>query len=285
MNQVTKTKIIIFASLGLLTVGVIALWVYFADKRKPVEIVNTNTSLRSQQQSDFTLDDMLQGDDRPEYDKYSYEDFPHPVDTAQSIAAIQEQLRKNSEQPAYTPPPAPPKPVPEDPPAPDPVPEKKRFFSGDKEENTGNTIQCQVMGDQQVSDGHNLKLVLLQELPLDNGITLSKGSVIFGVVKLSQDRIHVSVQSARINNNIYPLDRKVYDQDGMEGISVSLNIKAEVAKEGVGDVVDNLNVSTYDRDLLSQSVSAVGNAAKSVFRRHNNQLVVTVRANYKLLLK
>ena len=35
---------------------------------------------------------------------------------------------------------------------------------------------------------------------------------------------------------------------------------------------------------LSTGVNAVSNAAKSVFRKKNNQIVVTVKSNYKLYL-
>ena len=51
------------------------------------------------------------------------------------------------------------------------------------------------------------------------------------------------------------------------------------------EVVSDMNVTSYGTDVLSTGVNAVSNAAKSVFRKKNNQVVVTVKSNYKLYLK
>lgn len=77
----------------------------------------------------------------------------------------------------------------------------------------------------------------------------------------------------------------MYDQDGLPGIYVPLNIKAEASKEAADEVVGDLNTGIYGTDMLSTGVNAVSNAAKSVFRKKNNQIVVTVKSNYKLYLK
>lgn len=50
-------------------------------------------------------------------------------------------------------------------------------------------------------------------------------------------------------------------------------------------MVSDMNVTSYGTDVLSTGVNAVSNAAKSVFRKKNNQVVVTVKSNYKLYLK
>ena len=89
----------------------------------------------------------------------------------------------------------------------------------------------------------------------------------------------------RVGNSIYELKKTVYDQDGLPGIYVPLNIKAEASKEAADEVVGDLNTGIYGTDMLSTGVNAVSNAAKSVFRKKNNQIVVTVKSNYKLYLK
>ena len=124
----------------------------------------------------------------------------------------------------------------------------------------------------------------MQELSLDNGRTLDRGTALFGVVELKQDRILISIQSVRVGNSIYDL-QTVYDRDGLPGIYVPLNVKAEASKEAAGEVVNDINATTYSSDVLSTGVNAVTNAAKSVFRKRNNQIIVTVKSNYKLYLK
>ena len=94
-----------------------------------------------------------------------------------------------------------------------------------------------------------------------------------------------STRSVRIGNSIYEMQKTVYDRDGLPGIYVPLNIKAEATKEAADEVVSDMNVTSYGTDVLSTGVNAVSNAAKSVFRKKNNQVVVTVKSNYKLYLK
>lgn len=105
------------------------------------------------------------------------------------------------------------------------------------------------------------------------------------LVRLEQDRINISIESVRVGNSIYELKKTVYDQDGLPGIYVPLNIKTEASKEAADEVVGDLNTGIYGTDMLSTGVNAVSNAAKSVFRKKNNQIVVTVKSNYKLYLK
>ena len=140
-------------------------------------------------------------------------------------------------------------------------------------------------GDQKITNGSVIKLVTLQEMQLPGGMVINKGTAVFGVVKLAQDRINITVESVRIGNSIYEMQKTVYDRDGLPGIYVPLNIKAEATKEAADEVVSDMNVTSYGTDVLSTGVNAVSNAAKSVFRKKNNQVVVTVKSNYKLYLK
>lgn len=292
MDRETKAKIILFASLGILVLIIVAVCIAFTGDKSGSQEDTVNTSLRAQEQSDFTLDDMMKANEgRPEYEKFGeYEQLSGEYNQDPEIIALQEQLRQNQTgQPDTVAPPkkrvTPKKKAAKKQPEPELPKKESRFFSSGKEENPGNTIEAIVSGDQKITDGSVIKLVTLHELPLDNGLTLQKGTALFGVVKLEQDRINVSIQSVRINNSIYELKKQVYDRDGLPGIYVPLNIKAEATKEATDEVVGDLNVTPYSADVLSTSVNAVTNAAKSVFRKKNNQIVVTVKSNYKLYLK
>lgn len=300
MEKATKIKVILIASFGLfaLVILTVCLMVTGSDEKKP-EGSDVNTSLRAQTESDFTIDDMMKADGHPDYKEFTEEVYQQPPDTVvysddPEAVALQRQLRENqgrdlSDSTAVRKPPvtrkkkkAKPQPVAltEQPKA-----SGNRFFSGDKQVNRGNTIEAIVSGDQKITGGSVLKLVTLQELSLDNGRTLGRGTALFGVVELKQDRILITIQSVRIGNSIYDLQKTVYDRDGLPGIYVPLNIKAEASKEAAEEVVNGANVTPYNDDVLSTSVNAVSNAAKSVFRKRNNQVIVTVKSNYKLYLK
>lgn len=289
MDKAVKIKIIIFASLGVLVLLVVALFVSSGDKNSVPE-ENVNTSLRAQETADFTLDDMMKSEGEQAHP--DYENFANAEPTAATynedaeVKALQEQLRQNQQPEAPTA--APKKTVKkkEPPEAAATVPAKRsRFFSGEEQAPTGNTIEVIVSGDQQITNGSTIKLITLQEISLSGNIKIKKGTALFGVVELKQDRITVEIQSVRINNSIYDLKKTVYDRDGLPGIYVPLNIKAEAAKEATGAAVADMNVTATGGDILSTGVNAVSSAAKSVFMRKNNQIVVTVKSNYKLYLK
>lgn len=296
MDKATKTKIILFASLGIFVLVVLAVTLMLTgrgDRNREDE--NVNISLRAQQQSDFTLDDMMNTEGRPEYEKFSDEVYRERSGNMYredpEVVALQEQLRENLRADSLKATAAvkkkkiPEKKTEKEPERTEPEKTERRFFSGAEPENKGNTIEAIVSGDQKITDGSVIKLVTLQEMQLADGLVLDKGTALFGVVKLAQDRINIKIESVRIGNSIYEMQKTVYDRDGLPGIYVPLNIKAEATKEAADEVVSDVNVSSYGTDVLSTGVNAVSNAAKSVFRKKNNQVVVTVKSNYKLYLK
>ena len=273
MDKATKTKIILFASLGIFVLVVLAVTLALTGKGdNREEDGSVNTSLRAQQQSDFTLDDMMNTDGRPEYENFTDEVYRERSGAMYredpEVIALQEQLRQNQRADSLkaaaamkrrT---AKARPKKETPKKEEPERTVGRFFSGEEPENKGN-----------------------QEMQLPGGMVINKGTAVFGVVKLAQDRINITVESVRIGNSIYEMQKTVYDRDGLPGIYVPLNIKAEATKEAADEVVSDMNVTSYGTDVLSTGVNAVSNAAKSVFRKKNNQVVVTVKSNYKLYLK
>ena len=294
MDKATKTKIILFASFGLFIFIVVGVCLALnSGGNKQNNDNDVNTSLRAQTESDFTLNDMMKAEGRPDYENFTDEVYQERASTVYSqdpeALALQEQLRQNQmqQQPDSVPKKVRTAKKVKKQKAPEPPPPSKtgRFFSGEKQENKGNTIEAIVSGDQKITNGSVLKLVTLQEIMLDNGLTLGKGTPLFGVVELKQDRIKIKIESVRIGNNIYDLKKTVYDKDGLEGINVPLNIKAEASKEAADQVVSDVNVTPYSTDILSTGVNAVSNAAKSVFRKRNTQIIVTVKSNYKLYLK
>lgn len=295
MDKTTKTKIILFASLGIFVLMVLAVVLALGGSDEKEDLQSADTSLRAQQQSDFTLDDMMQSQTgKPEYESFTdevYRERAQGIYTEDpEVLALQQQLRENQRADSLAA--AKPKtrtvkknpvqPKRQEPEKPKP---ESRFFSGDKEKNTGNTIEAMVSGDQKITSGSVIKLVTLQEMQTPGGLVLGKGTALFGLVKLEKDRINISIESVRVGNSIYELKKTVYDRDGLPGIYVPLNIKAEAGKEAADEVVGDLNTGVYGTDVLSTGVNAVSNAAKSVFRKKNNRIVVTVKSNYKLYLK
>lgn len=100
MDKATKTKIILFASLGIFVLVVLAVTLALTGKGdNREEDGSVNTSLRAQQQSDFTLDDMMNTDGRPEYENFTDEVYRERSGAMYredpEVIALQEQLRQN----------------------------------------------------------------------------------------------------------------------------------------------------------------------------------------------
>ena len=100
MDKTTKTKIILFASLGIFVLVVLAVVLALGGSDEKEDLQSADTSLRAQQQSDFTLDDMC----KPRLASPEYESFTDEVyrERAQGIytedpevLALQQQLREN----------------------------------------------------------------------------------------------------------------------------------------------------------------------------------------------
>lgn len=59
MDKTTKTKIIVFASFGIFVLLVLVIVMALSGSDDDENMQDVNTSLRAQQQSDFTIDDMM----------------------------------------------------------------------------------------------------------------------------------------------------------------------------------------------------------------------------------
>lgn len=243
MDKATKTKIILFASLGIFVLVVLAVTLALTGKGdNREEDGSVNTSLRAQQQSDFTLDDMMNTAGRPEYENFTDEVYRERSGAMYredpEVIALQEQLRQNRRADSVKAAAAmkrrtvKARPKKETPEKKEPERTVGRFFSGEEPENKGNTIEAIVSGDQKITNGSVIKLVTLQEMQLPGGMVINKGTAVFGVVKLAQDRINITVESVRIGNSIYEMQKTVYDRDGLPGIYVTLEHQSGSDKGG-----------------------------------------------------
>lgn len=132
-------------------------------------------------------------------------------------------------------------------------------------------ILVEVDGEQVVKAGHRLRMRFLEDAVI-NGNSYSKSTPIFGFVSFQPNRALIEIE----NINHLPVDLKAYDfQDGSEGIYVENSFRADLRKEVVDDIIQDIDIP---------GVPQVG-GFKKVFQRNNRNIKVTVTNNYKLLLK
>ena len=168
---------------------------------------------------------------------------------------------------------------------PEPVVQKPRgrFFStAGKKANTDNAIAAVVHGNQTVTNGSTLKMHLLQDMSV-NGTVIPKNSFVYGTVSFAGERMTVKISSIRLSNSIYPVNLDVYDRDGIKGIYVPGNIKAEAK----GDMTEAgvSEVTPTGAGIIGSVTRAATSVGKAVFSRKAREQKATVRTNYKIYLQ
>lgn len=329
MEKETKIKIIIFSVIGLLVLVFIFILLSFFSKGKEKE---EQMNLTVQENSDFTLDDMMKVNDNKQYASnqeqssilstrnqrdYDFEGGEGVYQTEdEDIQRLQKALKEdnktqsrpversvNSTVPsktktvaAYTPEPklkdnpkeVQPKSEPTEQPKETPKTEAKktnRFYRASEEKITGNTVSAVVHGEQTITNRGTLKMRLLEDLYTMDGTLIPKDTYVYGVANITQERIIIGIESVRIGKNIYALNRQVFDQDGLKGINVPENLKAEIAKKSSAQALQNADVQTGGGDILSRTANTVTSTAKNLLSKDAQEIKVTIKSNYKIYLK
>ncbi|WP_025843608.1 conjugative transposon protein TraM [Porphyromonas gingivicanis] len=319
IDRANKAKIIIFASMGIAIILVIMLFIFSSSKEDKIEDV----SVRMEEQSDLTIDDILQqqesspsSNDFPallEAERILSEDYVATTED-DDVRRLQEQLRSISRADnSYNPTPdysyqevAPSRPqkrsiletqqkevsspvVIEEQevlPQKEEAPKKKsRFFSSSSNQTNSNTIEAKVSGEQKVKSGGTLKLILSQDVVLPDGTLLQKGTPLFGQVELSKNRLQVHISSIRIKNDILPFRKTVYDRDGLAGIYIPDNPTAEIASDATSTAVSNATIGATGSAVVDGTVQVIESVAKGAMQKKQARPTITIKSNYKVLLQ
>lgn len=320
IDRANKAKIIIFASMGIAIILVIMLFIFASSEDKVDDV-----TVRMEEQSDLTINDILQQNEGisssiyespalEEAQRSLSEDYTATNDD-EEVRRLQEQLRSMNG--SYKPSPdysyqevAPSHPqrrstpehqvqgrttkedlppVVEEQEVPTKIEEapkkKSRFFSNSSNQEKGNTIEAKVYGEQKVKSGGTLKLVLYQDVVLDDGTLLKKGTPIFGQVELSKNRLQVHISSIRVKNNILPFRKTVYDRDGLAGIYIPDNAAAEIVSDASATAVANATVGATGSSVVDGAVQVIESVAKGAMQKTQARPIVTIKSNYKVLLQ
>jgi len=118
-----------------------------------------------------------------------------------------------------------------------------------------------------------------------NGYFIPKDNSVFGIAKLSGERLTIEISSITFNNSVFAAHLEVYDLDGLAGIYVPGAISRDVAKQSANSSVQSMDYTSLDPSLGAQAATAGINAAKELFSKKVKLVRVTVKAGYKGLLK
>lgn len=218
--------------------------------------------------------------------RQEYASPPSSVQQPQQVAALQQAVR--AETPAEVKPPAQ-EPVQEQPQEME-VPKKKKeaqFYEGKLKPKRGNTFACVVHGDQEVMNGSTIKLRLMDEYTTGDGTVLEKGTTLWGVCSLTKERMNVTVQSVLQDKNLIELNFIAYDIDGLQGINLPNNVKAEIAKRVKAQALEDAPTEEVigNNGILEKGANAVVNTTKNLLSRKQSEIKILVKSNYQLVLK
>jgi len=147
-----------------------------------------------------------------------------------------------------------------------------------------NAIAAAIHETQTLVNGSVVKLRLLQDINIQ-GHLIGSGQSMYGVASLDNERLNIEINSVRYGNTIYPLQLKVYDLDGMEGLYIPGALSRDVAKQSAENSVQSIGLTTMDRSLHAQAAVAGINAAKTLLAKKVKLVKVTVKEGYEVLLK
>lgn len=148
-----------------------------------------------------------------------------------------------------------------------------------------------------VSNGSNVKLRLLSETYLmvaGQKRVLPRSTLINGTVRISQDRVNIIVNAIRIDNNLIPVQMVTYDIDGSQGLYIpnlmDKNLLArELAEAGSRPMQGSIwTQGSFQQQvgtqIATESARSLMQGASQYARRKMNQVRVTIKPNYKVLL-
>ena len=144
---------------------------------------------------------------------------------------------------------------------------------------------------QTVMVGSTLKMQLAENCLTDDGQRIRKGTPVYGeVTAIDGERVIVKIGTININNNILPFKKTVYSRDAIEGIYVPGNPKSDVAKDAGAAATSGANANISGGfDMGSQLVAGAANsvisATKSAASKNIRKVKVTIKTNYRILLK
>ena len=163
-----------------------------------------------------------------------------------------------------------------------------RFYdlesSSGEEEPMGTAIEAIIPETQTLVNGAMIRLELGTELVI-KGQRIPKGTALYGIARLSNERLLVSIHSIRYRDQVYPVSLQVLDQDGLAGIYEPGSADREVVRESGADGVSSLGPSLDGAGIGAQAASAGIQLAKNLAGKKIRLVKVTVKAGYRVFLQ
>ena len=151
--------------------------------------------------------------------------------------------------------------------------------------NESNLIRASIHGDQTVTSGATVRMRLNEQLQLE-GTVIPANTIFYGVASIQAERLSIKISSIKFGNTIKNLSYQVYDNDAIAGLNLPDNVKAELRKKGTASAIGQVDApQVASGTMVGATVRSTVDVAKQVLKRSEQEIKVTLKANYNIFLK
>jgi len=144
-------------------------------------------------------------------------------------------------------------------------------------------LEALVPEEQVLVSGGELRLELAGDVAV-GGARIPRGTLVFGSVALSGERLRVSVPAICWQERVYPVNLVVDDQDGLAGIHIPGATASDAVRESADQEAGNFGPTILSTTLAGQAAGAGMNLARSMIGKKVRAVRVTVPAGYRVIL-
>jgi conjugative transposon TraM protein len=169
-------------------------------------------------------------------------------------------------------------------------PRNMGFFTatGEVKNEMKNTVSACIQADQTVMDGQNVRLRLLEPIQVQNRV-IPRNTLLTGTARIQGERLTVTVVSIEHGGMVIPIELRVYDLDGQQGIFIPNMQELNAAKEIVANMGTNAGTSiNLSNDAGKQFAADMGrNVIQGISQFTSKKLRevrVHLKAGYKVFL-
>ncbi len=152
-----------------------------------------------------------------------------------------------------------------------------------------NTITACIESDQTIVNSGVVKIRLLETMVIGD-YKLPKGAVITGQSRVSGERLKIYISQVESNGRIIPIELKILDTDGAEGIFIPNSTEVGALKQIVAnmgsDADSSLSISTQSAgaEILADIGEGVIQGVSSYAQKKVQEVKVHLKSGYKVML-
>jgi len=147
-------------------------------------------------------------------------------------------------------------------------------------------IPAVIEGNQKVIEGASVKMRLLDTIVI-NGQTIPKGTLVYGLASLSNQRLNLEIKNIGLGNAIIPVSITVFDKkDAMVGLYAPEAIITDAISGGADNALQSMQfIGGVDQSLGVQAAGAGITAAKGLFSKKVKRIKVKLDNGRAVLLR